>query len=153
MRIRPEDSDLMRLLHGELSPEEERRLRLRLAEDPGLEARYRRLSRAWDRLERPPVSPAPELTAEVLARVRREKISLGWNSAPLWARVAAGVALPLGLVLGLIAAPGAPHPPGAEDSDPSAPGSAGYERTRDDGLADAYYELMMEGETEGTGTS
>lgn len=152
MKIRPEDSDLIRLLHGELSPEEERRLRARLGEDPGLEARYRRLSRAWDRLERPPISPVPELTDEVLARVRREKISVGWNSAPLWARVAAGVALPLGLVLGLIAASGAP-PPGAEDSDLSAPGSAAYERTRDDGLADAYYELMMGGETEGTGTS
>lgn len=151
MTTRSEEKDLVRLLHGELEREAASRLRRRIAEDPELEARFRRLSETWDRLEPPAPSPVPQLADEMLARVRRERESLRWQSAPLWARVAAGIALPVGLALGLIAAqeaPGAPEPRSASEAWSSA-----YEEATERGLADAYYELVVQGGNEEEGAS
>ncbi|MDX1631251.1 MAG: hypothetical protein R3234_05285 [Thermoanaerobaculia bacterium] len=143
MTTRSEEKDLIRLLHGELDRDTAARLRQRIADEPDLDARFRRLSETWDRLEPPASSPAPDLAEEVLARVRREGESLGWQSAPVWARFAAGIALPLGLILGLIAAPAAPGP--TETRSSSDPWRSVYEETRDEGLTDAYYELVLQG--------
>jgi anti-sigma factor RsiW len=95
------DQDLMRLLHGELPEAEARALRARVFRDPELTAAYRRLERAWQRLELPPAAAAPVgFAGRLIARARAQPQRLSWGNAPLWARAAAAVALVAGALLG-----------------------------------------------------
>src|SRR6202035_6070740 len=52
------EMDLMRLLHGELPPDRARELTARMAREPELADRYRRLGEGWQGLAAPPEAPA-----------------------------------------------------------------------------------------------
>lgn len=98
------ESELMRLLHGELPEARARELRARLLSDPALAAEYDRLRQAWEGLVLPPASPAPlGFSQRVMARARSERpsASLSLRGAPVWVRAAAAAALVAGTVLGI----------------------------------------------------
>lgn len=101
------ESDLLRLLHGELPEARARELRARLDRDPALAAEYDRLRRTWEGLVLPPAAPVPPGFAQrVMARARRDagtegREGLSLRGAPLWVRAAAAAALVAGTVLGI----------------------------------------------------
>jgi anti-sigma factor RsiW len=98
------ESDLMRLLHGELPEARARELRERLERDPALAEEYRRLRRTWDGLALPPPSPVPPgFSQRVMARARAERPveGLSLRGAPVWVQAVAAVALVAGTVLGI----------------------------------------------------
>lgn len=100
------ETELMRLLHGELPDEQARALRDRLGREPDLAAAWARLERTWSGLELPPAAAAPPgLAQRVLARARREAVAadngLSWSAAPTWVRASAAAALAAGLALGI----------------------------------------------------
>ncbi len=92
---------LMRLLHGELRPQEARRLEREVEQDDELHAAHRRLARAWDSLELPPAEPPAGFSAQMVAAARKLRDGeLSWGPAPAWARSGAAAALVTGLLLG-----------------------------------------------------
>jgi len=103
---RATETELMRLLHGELPAEQASALRARLEREPELAAAWERLERTWTGLELPPAAAAPPgLAQRVLARARRETGPAGsgfaWSAAPTWVRACAAAALVAGLALGV----------------------------------------------------
>lgn len=98
------ERDLMRLVHGELPAGEARALRERLAREPELAARHRRLAAVWEGLELPPPSPVPpgfaRRVATRAAAERRAEGRVAWSQAPRWARAAGALAMVAGLALG-----------------------------------------------------
>jgi ferric-dicitrate binding protein FerR (iron transport regulator) len=114
------ETDLLRLLSGDLPPERARGLREQLARDPGLAAAFRRLERAWERLELPPAAAVPlGFSGRVMARVRempaprtaggaapagagtgKGVVPLSWAAAPTWVRASCAAALLCGVLLG-----------------------------------------------------
>ena len=96
--------ELMRYLHGELSPEAQGRLRARLERDPVLAAELARLESAWSALEQPAPEPAPPgFAARIAARAAELDGELEERRAtfrPAWARTAAAAALAAGIALG-----------------------------------------------------
>jgi hypothetical protein len=127
------DLELMRLLRGELPPDEARRLRARMLREPELAAAYRRLEAAWRSLELPPPSPVPPgFSTRVMARVRESAAGrTSWASAPGWVRATAAAALVTGIAVGTgvgslrpvpvpAAAPVEVAPAAAPDSPPAA---------------------------------
>lgn len=103
--VRNDERQLTRWLAGELTPDEERRLRRRLADDPALAREAERLRRTWDALEEPSGAAEavpPGFSGRVMARVREEAATprLSWSAAPGWARAAGAAALVVGLFLG-----------------------------------------------------
>ncbi len=100
-----QERQLMRLVHGELSPEEAQRLESLLAEDPALAARYERLLASWEALAEAAVPSVPEgFRDEVVTAARRlAEGELSWSTAPVWARAGVAAALAAGLTLGLFA--------------------------------------------------
>lgn len=101
---RATETELMRLLHGELPAEQAGALRSRIEREPELAAAWARMERSWRGLELPPAAPAPAAFAQrVLAQARRQPgvSGSGWSAAPRWARAAAAAALAAGLALGL----------------------------------------------------
>jgi anti-sigma factor RsiW len=98
------ESDLMRLLHGELPEARARELRDRLERDPALAEEYGKLRRTWEGLVLPPPSPVPPGFAQrVTARARTERPAEGLSlrGAPVWVRAVAAVALVAGTALGI----------------------------------------------------
>jgi len=100
------DTELMRLLHGELPPADAAALRERMQGSPELAAAYERLERTWGALDLPP-SPGvpPGFAGRVMARVAatRETAASGalsWGAAPRWVRAAAAACLVAGAALG-----------------------------------------------------
>ncbi len=100
---------LMRLLHGELPADEARRLERQLERDGELRSAHRRLARAWNDLELPPVEVPAEFSLNVLAAARELPgtpgaplggLELSWSRAPAWARAGAAAALATGLLMG-----------------------------------------------------
>jgi len=141
-------ADLLRLLHGELSPAEQERLRGRLAREPELAATLRRMEVTWDRLELPPGAAAPPgFAARVAARAaeeRRRGAADGDDGdralfRPAWARAMAAAALVAGIVTGgavgwLVIPQQPPFDKGAPgvqvvSPDRGAPGAAGSPST------------------------
>jgi anti-sigma factor RsiW len=106
------EADLLRLLHGELRPDEARALRERLAREPELAAAWRRLERAWEGLALPPPAPVPlGFSGRVMARVRELRQAetpktseasgaISWAAAPRWVRASCAAALLAGVLLG-----------------------------------------------------
>jgi hypothetical protein len=115
------ETDLLRLLSGDLPPERARGLRAQLARDPELAAVFRRLERAWERLELPPAAAVPlGFSGRVMARVRevpapgaagaagalaaagtgKGVAPLSWAAAPTWVRASCAAALLGGVLLG-----------------------------------------------------
>src|SRR5262245_33904048 len=98
------ESDLMRLLHGELSEAQARDLRARLASDPALAEEYRRLRQTWEGIVLPPPSPVPfGVSRRVMARARAERPAEGLSlrGAPVWVRAVAAAALVAGTAIGI----------------------------------------------------
>jgi anti-sigma factor RsiW len=108
--------DLLRLLSGDLPPDQERALRERLAREPALAATFQRLESAWSRLELPPSAPVPlGFSGRVMARARELPTipttratgvpgkgpgTLSWAAAPTWVRASCAAALLSGVLLG-----------------------------------------------------
>ncbi len=94
---------LMRLLHGELPPEEARQLERQLEHDAELRAAYEELAETWAHLELPEAGEAPAgFAAGVMAAASKARGGeLSWSLAPLWARAGAPAALVAGLLLGV----------------------------------------------------
>jgi anti-sigma factor RsiW len=98
---RATEMELMRLLHGELPPDEARALQDRLEREPELAAAWERLERSWRGLELPPPVPVPLGFAQrVAAQAREQAGALSWAAAPGWVRAAAAAALVTGIALG-----------------------------------------------------
>lgn len=98
------ESDLMRLLHGELPEARARELRARLESDPDLAEEYRRLRMAWEGLALPPPSPVPPgFSRRVMARARGQRPAEGLSlrGAPVWVRAVAAAALVAGTAIGI----------------------------------------------------
>jgi anti-sigma factor RsiW len=102
------ESDLMRLLHGELPEARARELRERLERDPALAEEYRNLRRTWEGLALPPPSPVPPgFSHRVMARARADAGNempaegLTLRGAPVWVRAVAIAALMAGTALGI----------------------------------------------------
>ncbi|HEX3125705.1 MAG TPA: hypothetical protein VH394_00085 [Thermoanaerobaculia bacterium] len=98
------ESDLMRLLHGELPEAQARELRTRLESDPTLAEEYRRLRNTWEGLALPPPSPVPPgFSRRVMARARAERPAEGLSlrGAPVWVRAVAAAALVAGTAIGI----------------------------------------------------
>jgi anti-sigma factor RsiW len=99
-----DELELMRLLHGEMPPEQARLLRGRLEREPELAAAWARLERTWNGLELPAPAPVPHgFSQRVLVQAARERQAgdgLSWSAAPVWVRAAAAAALATGLALG-----------------------------------------------------
>lgn len=91
---------LLRLLHGELPPDETAALERRLEGEPALAARYRRLAELWHGLELPPAAVPVDFRRDVLRAVERRVADDG-TPAPAWLRLAAAAALLVGLGLGV----------------------------------------------------
>lgn len=91
--------ELMRLLHGELSPERAFELSERLAREPELAAEFARLEATWRGLELPPAAPAPRGFARSVA-ARAENAGL-WSVTPTRVRVLGAALLAAGLALGV----------------------------------------------------
>ena len=97
------ESDLMRLLHGELPEAQARDLRARLQSDPALAEEYRRLRQTWEGLALPPPAPVPPgFSNRVMARARAERPEgLSLRGAPVWVRAVAAAALVAGTAIGI----------------------------------------------------
>lgn len=91
--------ELMRLLHGELSPERAFELHERLAREPELAEELRRLEATWDRLELPPAAPTPRGFARAV--VSRAQSGGLWRAAPTRVRATGFALLATGLALGV----------------------------------------------------
>ncbi|MEO8502618.1 MAG: hypothetical protein ABI609_01865 [Acidobacteriota bacterium] len=116
------DSELIRLLHGELPPAEAKALSQRLEREPALLAEYRKLEWAWTHLGPDPAAlPRPGFATSVMAQARGASspaAGLEWSFAPVWAKVAAIVALLVGAVLGSgLALSGTDRPDPASDTE------------------------------------
>lgn len=142
--------DLMRLLSGELPPDDARALRERLGSEPELAETFRRLERTWRGLEPPAASPVPPgFSGRVMANVRSQSSpgSLSWSSAPGWVRAAAATALVAGAALGVgvgrsLPAP-EPHPSATVEMASASPTpSESSVEDEDDSLAGIYWSLV-----------
>jgi anti-sigma factor RsiW len=97
-----DERELMRLLHGELSPERAAALRRRLHREPGLAAAYRRLKVTWDGLQLPPAAELPPgFARRIAAHAVAAGGALSWRTSPAWARLGAALALATGLAVGI----------------------------------------------------
>jgi anti-sigma factor RsiW len=99
--------DLLRLLRGELPPEQASALRARLEREPELAAAWQRLEGVWEGLELPPPAPVPlGFSGRVMAHVRERRqpaaaeAAISWAAAPKWVRASCGAALVAGVLLG-----------------------------------------------------
>ena len=100
------ERQLVRLLHGELAPEEARELERELADaSPEVRAANQRLVQVWSGLELPPSEVPADFSTGVMAAARnlareRAEGAISWSLAPAWARGGAAAALVTGLLLG-----------------------------------------------------
>jgi anti-sigma factor RsiW len=138
------DNDLMRLLHGELGPDEARELRGRIRREPELAETWRRLERTWRDLEPPtPSAVPPGFTRRVMAHVRSQEKpgSLSWSAAPGWVRAAATAALVAGAALGIGVGRSLPA---SEASPTTASASVAVSNLaeEDDSLAGSYWSVV-----------
>jgi anti-sigma factor RsiW len=129
------DRSLLRLLAGELTPEEAAALRREAEHDPRLGRRLGELEAIWEGLELAPPSAAPlGFTGRVMARAREEIRDEVRLPPTLGARAAAALALALGVALGVALGAYRTSPP------PGPPASA--EWASDATLADSYWQLL-----------
>jgi len=156
---RATETELMRLLHGELPAEQAGALRARLEREPELAAAWERLERTWTGLELPPAAaPPPGLAQRVLARARREAGPAGgrlaWSAAPTWVRACAAAALAAGLALGVGAGVGGNGTrTGARLQEPDETLAIGAELAdTTPSLAEAYWDSLADMESHPTAT-
>jgi anti-sigma factor RsiW len=140
------ENDLLRLLHGELAPDEAREVRARMGREPELAEACSRLERTWQSLEPPPASPVPpEFAGRVMAQVRSRPAPepLSWSAAPFWVRAAAAAALVAGAALGV----GVGRSWQAPEANPVAVSATAEE---DYSLAGSYWSVVEDATASGT---
>ena len=152
----------MRLLHGELPAERAARLEARLAREPELARRYRRMAEAWSSLELPPPAPAPPgFAARVAARAEeagaRSRVEAE-AFAPAWVRAVGALAVAVGVTAGAalswLAMPPAisAETPGTQAA-ASASSTGAFETGESlPSLAEDYWTALGAGETGGADT-
>lgn len=108
-------TDLMRLLHGELSDADAAELRSRLQKEPELHEEFQSLERQWSGLELPVPEPAPPgFATRVVARAREsadQGLAPAWWSHTLVGKATTALVLASGIAFGAILA----SPSEAED--------------------------------------
>lgn len=101
------ETELVRLIHGELDEDRARELQRRVDNDGELRAAYDRLQATWQALELPPTEPAP---AGFAARVTAAAFEVDAGLVPPWfrdtllGRAATAAALSGGILIGILAA-------------------------------------------------
>lgn len=146
-------NDLLRLLQGELPPDEARELRARMGREPGLAEDFRRLERTWQGLALPPASPVPSgFAGRIMARARSQPApgSLAWSAAPGWVRAAAAAALVTGAALGIGAGRSLPA---AEAGPAAVPVFAAAEEEEDLSLAGSYWSVVEDATSDNSDNS
>jgi len=140
------EMELMRLLHGGLSPDRERELRARLEREPELAAAWTRLQRTWSGLELPPPAPVPPGFAQrVAARAQEQAGGTSWSTAPGWVRAAATAALVTGIALGAGAGLwSGKQAPSGQASEEQTSFATTSESLFDDNLAESYWSALDE---------
>lgn len=134
-------TELLRLLHGELRDEQAQALRRRIEDDDELRSHYRQMESAWNALELPPSEPAPPGFA---ARVTATALGSDPGVVPVWfrstmlGRMATAAALAGGIALGVILA----SPTLASQTGGSAETIDVF--SSEPTLADSYFELMTD---------
>lgn len=113
---RVNESDLMRLVCGQLDPAEARAVERAVADDPELMARLHALRSTWDGLEEPEfVPPGAEFVRALRERLAAEPPAWDpWRASGTLGRLATAAALAAGIALGVglgrTAEPDAPDP-------------------------------------------
>jgi len=140
---RGSEQELIRLLHGELPPDEARELRARLRREPELAAAFDRLERAWSGLALPPPSPVPAgFAGRVMARARSLPApgALSWTAAPRWVRATAAAALLAGAALGV--GVGRNLPAAEKATEPAPVSSLAATEAAEYTLAEGYWDVV-----------
>jgi anti-sigma factor RsiW len=102
-----ERRQLLRLVHGELTPAAAAALRQRIAQEPPLAVAYHELEATWAGLALPPVAAVPpgfaqRTKARVLERATESPLAPPrWATAPGSVRAVAAAALVAGVLLGV----------------------------------------------------
>ena len=147
---RATEMELMRLLHGELPPDQARELRARLEREPDLAEAFARLERTWQGLELPPPAPVPLGFAGRLTARARDQADEGrageisWATAPGWVRAAAAAALVAGIALGAGAGrwTGSREPSAEVPSTEISTAEGSSDLAFDDDLAGSYWDAL-----------
>jgi anti-sigma factor RsiW len=137
------EQELIRLLHGELPPDEARELRARIRREPELAEVFGRLARTWSGLALPPPSPVPAgFAGRVMARARSLPApgALSWTAAPRWVRATAAAALLAGAALG--AGVGRSWPPTDKAPEPAPVSSLAATEAAEYSLAEGYWDVV-----------
>ncbi len=139
---RGSEQELIRLLHGELPPDEARELRARLRREPELAAAFDLLERTWSGLALPPPSPVPAgFAGRVMAHARSQPApALSWTAAPRWVRATAAAALLAGAALG--AGVGRSWPAAEKAPEPAPVSSLAATEATEYSLADGYWDVV-----------
>jgi anti-sigma factor RsiW len=136
------EQELIRLLHGELPPDEARELRARLRREPELAEAFGRLERTWSGLALPPPSPVPAgFAGRVMARARSLPAhggALSWTAAPRWVRATAAAALLAGAALGV--GVGRSWPAAGKAPEPAPVSSLAATEATEYSLAEGYWD-------------
>jgi len=101
------ESDLLRLLHGELDEDRTLTLRRQLESDSDLRAVYERMEGTWQALELPPAEPAPPgFAGRVTALAFESEPGLvpPWFRNTMLGRAATAAALSGGILIGILVA-------------------------------------------------
>lgn len=165
-RDRLDERRLLRLLAGELAPEEAADLRRRVARDPGAARRFAALKTRWESLELPPPRPAPpgfagRIAALAVAGGAERRAAEAATLGSAWARTVAGGALVVGLAAGASLATlaggagsagsggfsdGEPNPAAVARMGPSGDGRTGLDWAGTDAvpssLAESYWSAL-----------
>jgi anti-sigma factor RsiW len=150
---RGSEQELIRLLHGELPPDEARELRARLRREPELAAAFDRLERTWSGLELPPAAPVPAgFAGRVMAHARSlpTPATLSWTAAPRWVRAAAAAALLAGAALG--AGVGRSWPAAEKAPEPAPVSSLAATEAPEYSLAEGYWDVVDDDEAAAPGS-
>ena len=137
------EQELIRLLHGELPPDEARELRARLRREPELAEAFDRLERTWGGLALPPPSPVPAgFAGRVMAHARSQPIpaALSWTAAPRWVRATAAAALLAGAALGV--GVGRSWPSADKTPEPTPVSSLAATEATEYSLAEGYWDVV-----------
>ena len=137
------EQELIRLLHGELPPDEARELRARLRREPELAEAFDRLERTWSGLALPPASPVPAgFAGRVMAHARSQPTpaTLSWTAAPRWVRAVAAASLLAGAALG--AGVGRSWPAAEKAPEPAPVSSLAATEATEYSLAEGYWDVV-----------
>ena len=137
------EQELIRLLHGELPPDEARELRERLRREPELATAFDRLERTWSGLALPPPSPVPAgFAGRVMARARSQPTpaTLSWTAAPRRVRAVAAAALLAGAALGV--GVGRSWPAADKAPEPAPVSSLAATEATEYSLAEGYWDVV-----------